>query len=98
MKTYYDKAREGLSEEEIEEAEGNKFSKTMMKAGASLSAMMNRDSSHIAEMLIEGYQMGVTSMQKCLNECQAHKGDIPEFARELIKSYDKCIKSLRKFL
>lgn len=98
MCDFYNRAKEGLPAEEVAEAEGNVISKTMMKAGASISAMINREPSHIAEMLIEGYQMGVTSMQKCVNETEASKDEVPDISKELVRTYDKFIKSLRRFL
>ncbi len=98
LKSYGEKAREELTETEIAAAEGTKFSKTMLKAGASISAMMNNDTAHIAQMLIEGYETGIVSMQKCVNEMEKSNGEVPAIAKELIKTYDKHIKTLRSYL
>lgn len=60
--------------------------------------MMNSDTSHLARMLIEGYETGIVSMQKCLNEMRKAHEEAPLCAKDLIKSYDKNIKALRKYL
>ena len=63
-------AKGELTADEAEEAEGGKLSKTMLKASSTVSAMLNSDTSHLARMLIEGYETGIVSMQKCVNEMQ----------------------------
>ena len=63
-----------------------------------MSAMMNSEPSHIARMLIEGYEMGIVSMQKCINDLAKQGDTAPALAVELVKSYDRNIKALRKFL
>lgn len=98
LKDLLSEAKKGLSRDEIEEAEGSKFSKTMLKASSSLSAMVNNDTSHLARMLIEGYETGIVSLQKCLNEMEKAHEEIPVCAKDLIRSYDKHIKALRKYL
>lgn len=98
MKDLLAEAKKGLSREEIEEAEGSKLSKTMLKASSSISAMMNSDTSHLARMLIEGYETGIVSLQKCMNEMEKVHEEIPVCAKDLIRSYDKHIKALRKYL
>ena len=49
-------------------------------------------------MLIEGYEMGVVSLQKCVNEMQKEHDEVPPSAKELLKLYDKNVRALRKFL
>ena len=60
--------------------------------------MVNSDSSHLSRMLIEGYEMGIVSLQKCINEMQNKQKEVPAAAKELIKFYDKSIKTLRTYL
>ena len=93
-----EEAKRGLTREEIAEAEGGKFGKTMLKASSKVNAMLNNDASHIARMLIEGYEMGVVSLQKCVNEMQKEHDEVPLSAKELLKLYDKNVRALRKFL
>lgn len=93
-----EEAKRGLTQEEIAEAEGGKLGKTMLKASSKVNAMLNNDASHIARMLIEGYEMGVVSLQKCVNEMQKEHDEVPLSAKELLKLYDKNVRALRKFL
>ena len=60
--------------------------------------MINNDASHIARMLIEGYETGIVSLQKCINEMQKSHEEVPICAKDLLKSYDKHIRALRKYL
>ena len=98
LEKYCEDARSRLSEKEADEAEGSKFAQTMIKASSSISAMVNSDKSHLSRMLIEGYEMGIVSLQKCINEMQNKEKEIPAAAKELIKFYDKSIKALRAYL
>ena len=93
-----EEAKRGLTREEIAEAEGGKLGKTMLKASSKVNAMLNNDASHIARMLIEGYEMCVVSLQKCVNEMQKEHDEVPLSAKELLKLYDKNVRALRKFL
>ena len=49
-------------------------------------------------MLIDGYNMGITSVQKCINGLNRDGVEIPELASDLMKTYDKNIKALRAYL
>ena len=91
-------AERELSPKEADEAKGGKLSKTMLKASSSFSAMLNNDTSHLARMLIEGYETGIVSLQKCINEMQKSNDEVPLSAKDLLKTYDKHIRALRKFL
>lgn len=98
LEEYCSQAKSELTEKEVSEAEGSKFSHTMIKASSAISAMVNSDSSHLSRMLIEGYEMGIVSLQKCINEMQNKQKEVPAAAKELIKFYDKSIKTLRTYL
>ena len=98
LEKYCEDARSRLSEKEADEAEGSKFAQTMIKASSSISSMVNSDKSHLSRMLIEGYEMGIVSLQKCINEMQNKEKEVPAAAKELIKFYDKSIKALRAYL
>ena len=95
---FHDEAAGELSEKQAAEAEGSKLAKAMVKASSAFSAMVNSDASHLARMLIEGYEMGIVSLQKCVNELENKSKEVPAKAKELIKFYDKSIKELRAYL
>lgn len=98
MEDFYQKAKSELSEKELEEAMTNPMQRMMLKMGVKMNAGMNNSCSHIASMLIEGYDMGITSVQKCVNELTRGGVDVPQLAQDLLKAYDKSIKALRAYL
>lgn len=98
LREFYDKAICQLSCDEQEQAKSGIIEKTMLKAGVNMNAVFNNTSSHMASMLIDGYIMGVDSVQKCINEMKKDGTEMPSIAGEIIKFYDKCIKALREYL
>ncbi len=98
LKSFYDRALAELNCEEQEQAKSGIIEKTMLKAGVNMNAMFNNNSSHMASMLIDGYAMGIESVQKCINEMKKDGNEMPSLAGEIIKFYDKCVKALREFL
>lgn len=98
MNSLLAEAKRGLSADEIAAAEGGKLGKTVLKASSAISAMLNGNTSHLARMLTEGYETGIVSLQKCINEMQKSHEEVPVPAKELLKTYDKNIRALRKFL
>lgn len=98
MEDFYQKAKSELSQKELDDATTNPMQRMMLKAGVKMNAGMNNSCSHIASMLIEGYDMGITSVQKCINELKRDGVDIPPLANDVMKYYDKSIKALRAYL
>lgn len=98
MEDFYQKAKAELSDKELDEAKTKPMQRMMLKAGVKMNVGMNSSCSHIASMLIEGYDMGITSVQKCINELNRDGMEVPELARDLMKVYDKSIKALRLYL
>lgn len=98
LEDFNQKSQTELGKAEKKEAEGTKLQKTMLKAGVHMNAMFNRDTAHIASMLIDGYNMGLTSVQKCVNELTNDGVEVPQLAKDVIAAYDKNIKKLREYL
>ncbi len=98
LRNFYNRALNDLDCKEQEQAKSGFFEKTMLKAGVSMNAMFNNNLSHIAEMLIDGYIMGVNSVQKCVNELKKDGTEMPSIAGEVIDFYDKCIATLREYI
>lgn len=98
MEDFYQKAKSELGEKELEEAQTNPIQRMMLKAGVKMNAGFDNSNSHIASMLIDGYNMGITSVQKCVNELTRSETEIPQLAKDLMKTYDKFIKALRLYL
>ena len=98
LREFYDKAICQLTCEEQEQAKSGFFEKTMLKAGVSMNTMFNDSLSHIADMLIDGYNMGINSVQKCVNELKKDGTEMPSIASEILSFYEDCITDLREYL
>lgn len=98
MEEFYQKAKSELSEKEFEDAQTKPMQRMMLKAGVKMNAGINNSCSHLASMLIDGYNMGIESVQKCINELARDGVDVPDLAKDLMKVYDKNIKALRTYL
>lgn len=98
LEDFLTRAKTELSNAEISQAKTNPMQKTMLKASVKVNAAFDNSASHIASMLIDGYNMGITSVQKCANELKAESVEVPQLGCELMKVYDKNIKALRAYL
>ena len=88
MEDFYQKAKQELSEKEVEEAQTNPIQRMMLKAGVKMNAGINNSCSHLASMLIDGYNMGIESVQKCINELKETGVDVPDLTTYLRKTYN----------
>lgn len=98
MEDFYQKAKSELGEQELKDAQSNPVQRMMLKAGVKMNAGFDNSNTHLASMLIDGYNMGITSVQKCINERNRDNLDVPQLAQDLMKTYDKNIKALRAYL
>lgn len=86
-----------LGEEPKEE---NFMTKLMSKMGISINTMMDATSSHIADMMIQGATMGITSTTKLIREYENTpcSEEALALARETVKYEEESIERLKKFL
>lgn len=98
LEDFYQKAASELGEKELENAKTTPMQRMMLKAGVKMNAGINNKPTHLASMLIDGYNMGIESVQKCINELARDGVDVPDVAKDLMKVYDKNIKALRAYL
>lgn len=98
LEDFYNKAKTELSERELCEAKTNRIQQSMLRAGVKMNAGINNSASHLASMLIDGYNMGIESVQKCVNEMNSLGNEVPDIAKDVMRAYDKCIKALRVYL
>ena len=98
LRNFYNRALNELDCKEQEQAKSGFFEKTMLKMGVGMNTMFNDNMSHIAEMLIDGYIMGVNSVQKCVNELKKDGTEMPSIAGEVLDFYDECIDTLREYI
>ena len=74
------------------------FQDLMLKGGIHVNTMLDTSTSHIAEMLIQGSNRGLTSMWKALNHHENAGNKSMEIAKELMDFEEKNIERLKQYL
>ena len=70
------------------------------KAGIMMNTMIDSTASHIAEMMMEGYTMGITDMTKDLREYEntnASEASL-KLAREIVAFHEESFAKMKEFL
>lgn len=98
LKKIMSEAENKMSEEELNDSKTGAFKTTMLKMGVKINAMFDKTNSNIAEMLIEGTNMGINEVQKELNQMQLDGDEVPQIANELMSLYSRNITELRAYL
>ena len=97
---FANRARKELQEMGIEAEEKGFMTKAMAKMGMEFNTMIDTSLSHIAEMMIEGSNMGIVEMNKCINTCE--RGGCEEgavgLARESVAFEEKNLELMKKYL
>ncbi len=94
------KLKDLMQDADIEPKEGSMMAKMSARAGIAMNTMMDKTDSHIAEMLIEGCSMSVTTAQKLINhykekpDCHA----LCELCSDWVKFEEQHIERLKKYL
>ena len=76
------------------------FSRMMAKMGIKMNTLIDKTSSHVAQMVIEGATMGMTDMTTAIREHE-NKGcseSALKLARDIAEFEDKSVDKLKKFL
>lgn len=69
-----------------------------MWASVNANTMMNSDTTHLAEMMINGSNMGITNMTKVLNNYQNPNPQVKGLADQLITTEHQNIQRLQTYL
>lgn len=94
----YNKATDRLLNGKAAFYRDNGLQDMMLKGGVAMNTMLNTSTSHIAEMLIQGSNRGLTDMWKSINHNEK-AGDVSmEIAKELMDFEEKSIERLKKYL
>ncbi len=94
----YNKAADRLLSGKAAFYRDNGFQDMMLKGSVNMNTMLNTSTSHIAEMLIQGSNRGLTSMWKSVNHHEK-AGDVSmEIAKELMDFVEKNIERLKQYL
>lgn len=100
LEGYSTKIGEMLYDEGVKPKEENAFTKMASKMGINMNTMMDSTTSHIAEMMMEGYTMGITDMTKDIRERE--NKNVSEsslkLAREIVSFQEEKFSEMKKFL
>ena len=105
---YYEKLtgkiKEYLTDHGAKPAERGMMAKMAAKAGIAMNTAMDKSNSHIAEMLIEGATMSVTTAEKLANHAEgrgqaaADCAELVGYCRDWAKFEQNHIEALKKYL
>lgn len=95
---YYEKATNRLLEEKDRLYKDIKGKDRMLRSGVWVQTFMDGSVSHMAELMIQGANRGITDMHKVLNHNKHASGSVSALARELMDKEEKAIARLRDFL
>ena len=94
----YNKATDRLLDGKAPSYKETGFEDIMLKGGVKANTMFNTSTSHIAELMIQGSNRGLTSMWKAINHHGTAGNISMEVAKELMDFEEKNIERLKKYL
>lgn len=94
----YNKATDRLLNGRVASYRENGIQDMMLKGGVRANTMLNTSTSHIAELLIQGSNRGLTSMWKAINHNENAGNVSMEIAKELMDFEEKNIEKLKQYL
>ena len=94
----YNKATDRLLNGRAASYRENGIEDMMLKSGVRANTMLNTSTSHIAELLIQGSNRGLTSMWKAINHNENAGNVSMEIAKELMDFEEKNIEKLKQYL
>ena len=94
----YNKATDRLLNGRAASYRENGIQDMMLIGGVRANTMLNTSTSHIAELLIQGSNRGLTSMWKAINHNENAGNVSMEIAKELMDFEEKNIEKLKQYL
>ena len=97
---YAARAAAALRERGREPKEESLFTRVSARVGMAFNTMLDSTTGHVAEMMIEGSNMGITDMIKLLNDHEP-RGSSPEavrLAREVVAFEEHNLEMLKRYL
>ena len=95
---YAARAAKELGKRDATAKEENLMVRMGAKMGIAMQTLISSDTGHIAEMMIEGSNMGITDMTKLLNSCKTVDGEAARLAREIVEFEERNIEALKRYL
>lgn len=94
----HNKALDKILEGKAEPYRTNGVSQLMLVGGIHSNTLFDTSTSHIAELMIQGSNRGITGMCKSLNHHEYANSTSMEIAKELMDFEEKNIERLKKYL
>lgn len=95
---YAARAEKELRLHDVEAKEEGLMTRLSARMGIAFQTMLDDSTGHIAELMIEGSNMGITDMTKLLNNYETVDSEAVRLARELILFEEHNIELLRRYL
>ncbi|NLM97446.1 MAG: hypothetical protein GX175_07555 [Halanaerobiaceae bacterium] len=93
-----DECHQRLNELDEEEKDPDKMAKTFSWISTEVKLMMGDSSQKIAELMIDGCNMGIKSLSKYINQYKNASSESVDLARRLIKIEQDFMNQLLKYL
>lgn len=93
-----DKAVSSLLEAGVEPGKNSSFEELMLVGGITGNTLLNTSTSHIAELMIKGSNMGITDLNKTLNRHEGGEKVSMSLAEELMRMEQENLDAYKKYL
>ena len=94
----HNKALDQILEKEGEVYHGSQIADLMLKGSINVNTALNLSKEHLAEMMIQGSNRGITSMWKVIKHNQMATDTAFELAQELVSFEESAIEKLKEYL
>lgn len=94
----YDRTKEILTQKNEDIEDTKAFQKVMSWMGIELNTLTNKSNSQIAQILIQGNDMGVIKGTKLLNNMEFEDKQIQNILEDFVRLQQKNIDNLKKYL
>ena len=98
----YAKIHNDAVEKLVEEQSGtyrtNQIADIMLRGSVHMGTLTNVSTSHLAEMMIQGSNRGLTNMYKAVKHNALAQGMSMELAKELMDFEEECIDKMKEYL
>lgn len=100
LEDYSSKIGDMLRAEGRQPKEENVVTKLSSKIGMNMSTMMDSTRSHIAEMMMEGYTMGITDMTRDIRHYENSKAseESLRLAKDIVKFHEDSFEKMKSYL
>ena len=95
---YAARAEETLAQMGVTAKEENFITRMSARAGMAMQTMLDTTSSHIAEMMIDGSNMGITDTVKLLNHYTTTDSEAVRLAKEMVRFEEHNLEMMKRYL